>query len=693
MDGRKNRFSGAAGTAGLAAAGFFTGFFLAARFAAFCRQAWGMGFGAYFAPVLAGLCAAAALLPGGRLRAALGTLVPRRRVLRITLASAALCCAALRRQVLDRAAEGGGLPAGTAYYLAMLLGAVLLLTLFLLVLLRALRESLPGAGRWLRSLGRRELIFAAALIAVLNGFAVLYMHGSSTIYFWDNAGYWDRARTLAETWDGGPRAVLAAVYSSVLTQDYNLLIVLPFAPVIRIFGGSRLVFVLCIVNFGLVPTGLLVGGLARRYGAGAPAAAAAALCALPMLLYLALVGFVDVGGVFFALAALALCLPDAAPGRSALVARVPAGCFLAAAVLLRRWYAFFALSLLLAEAVRSLLFRRGAAGLLWLAGSFAFCLLFLFQPMVSGLLLADYASAYAAYALSLKTDFLLLFRYFGLFILLCAAGVCVLGLRRRETRERAVLLLLQPVLCFALFTRVQSHGQQHLLLYVPALVLALLPLYAGLARRARAGRAAAAALLLTAALPALSPFLPRTQPAAVTEIRTAAVLPAFSWTPPVRGDALEIVRLVRWLDETAGAQGQTVGVLASSFVLNADILKNAEDSLGLARVSDVARGYLRTLPAVDSRDDFPGALFDCDYLLVADPVQLHLGEENQQVVALPARAVLAGEGFGAAYTPLAQVFRVGDGSVTVRLYRRTRPVTQAERDALLTAVSAAEAEG
>lgn len=685
-DGKKQTFTGGE-TALLAAASGLVGFFLAARFAAFCRQAWGLGFGAYFAPVLALCCAAAALALRGPLRRAAAP----GRTAAAALALSALCCIPLRRLVVDRAVLGGGLPEGGAYRGAMLAGAVLLLAAFFLLLLRALRTFLPAAGRWLRSLSWGDLLFVLALLAVLNGLAVLYMRGSSTVYFWDNAGYWDRARTLAETSKSGLRAVFSAVYASVLTEDYNLLIVLPFVPIVRLFGGSRLVFVLCIVNLDLVPVCLLVHGLARRYGRRGPAAAVAALLSLPMLFYLTLVGFVDVGGVFFALAALALCLRPTPAEEPPAAALVPAGCFLAAAVLLRRWYAFFALSLVLAEAVRCLLFRRRLTRPLWLAGGFAFCLLFLFQPLVSGLLLGDYAAAYASYALSLRTDFLLLFRYFGLFTLLCAGVSCGLGLRARESREEAALPLLQVVLCFVIFTRVQTHGQQHLLLYVPAVLLLLLPLYARLARRAREDRAAAAALLLSAALPALSPFLPRNQPAAVTEIRAAAVLPSFSWMPPVRADALELVRLVRWLDETAGAQGETVGVLASSFVLNADILKNAEDSLSLSRVSDVSRSYLRTLPAVDSRDTFPGALFDCDYLLVADPVQLHLGEENQQVVALPAQAVLAGEGFGTAYAPLAETFYLGDGSVTVRLYRRTRPVTEAERAALTAAVAAAEA--
>ena len=94
---------------------------------------------------------------------------------------------------------------------------------------------------------------------------------------------------------------------------------------------------------------------------------------------------------------------------------------------------------------------------------------------------------------------------------------------------------------------------------------------------------------------------------------------------------MTVVGLLRYLD-SLGAKGLHVGLLASSFTLNQDMLLNSEASLSLPRVSDTPRSYLFYLPDVDQRDGWSDALFKCDILAVADPPQTHLGEENQAVV-------------------------------------------------------------
>jgi hypothetical protein len=159
--------------------------------------------------------------------------------------------------------------------------------------------------------------------------------------------------------------------------------------------------------------------------------------------------------------------------------------------------------------------------------------------------------------------------------------------------------------------------------------------------------------------------------------------------PPVREDADIIVALVRYLDQTAGIKGKTVGVLASSLKLNIDILSNAENSLNIKRISDVDRSYLVWLPEIDSRDPFPGLLFNCDYLLVSDPVQVQLGPENQRCIALPAGELLSGTGIGKAYRPFGETFAIGDSSIIVRLYERQREITADEKAALLEAYGTA----
>ena len=97
----------------------------------------------------------------------------------------------------------------------------------------------------------------------------------------------------------------------------------------------------------------------------------------------------------------------------------------------------------------------------------------------------------------------------------------------------------------------------------------------------------------------------------------------------------------------------------------------------LPDISDTDRRYLAILPAVDQRDGWSDAVFWCDIFVVADPVQLHLGRENQAVVALPAEEILAVEGIGTAFRRLDETWMLNDG-VTVVLYERTRDITWEE---------------
>ena len=124
---------------------------------------------------------------------------------------------------------------------------------------------------------------------------------------------------------------------------------------------------------------------------------------------------------------------------------------------------------------------------------------------------------------------------------MAAALVCAVWclLRRPSARYTALLTLAQPVLCLLLFTRVQSHGQQHLLLYLPALCAALaLGLEALPARRPVWAGAWALALCMLG-----SSLLPRPQPASPQETGSLAPLPTFTYAPPQRSDLAQVVAL------------------------------------------------------------------------------------------------------------------------------------------------------
>ncbi|MBU5435696.1 hypothetical protein [Pseudoflavonifractor sp. MSJ-37] len=589
-----------------------------------------------------------------------------------------LACLHWRGLTLDSAVAGGGLVLRRGLSLAALLGGGLLLGIFLLHLSFALWECLPGARRWLAGLERRDWLTVLGLWLLVNAAVFAYAKGSATIYSWDAAIYWRRTYALAETFrDEGIGAALRDIWDSIFTTDYNDTIGLLCVPFALLFGPSRLVYLMSVGNFCLFPMLLLMWGYARSLRRPGLWPALAGIGALPSLFYTSVTGYVDIAGAAVGTAALLLHLKE--PGRGRFSRYLLIGLLAALAVVLRRWYAFYALALLLTTAVDAAAFRRSLAPVLGYLSGFGFPLLFFLQTFVSRRLLANYAQMYAAYDLGLGVDVRMLFRYYGAvpLILLTALGLWLC--RRREDRPAAVSLLLEPVLCFLIFVRVQSHGQQHLLLYAPALAcLTILGIHR-LAELGRPGRLAAAALVLPTFL---SPALPRTQSGIIQDYPLWIPYPNFSYAPPRRADADEMVELIRRLDRF-GEEGETVGLLASSFTLNRSALVNAEDSLGLPRTSDADRSaYLIDLPAVDQRDGFSAALYDCDILAAADPIQLHLAREDQQVVWAPAEQLLTGTGIAAAYEELDEPFVLEADGITVRFFRKVRPLSHAEMQSL-----------
>lgn len=659
-------------------AGGLMGVFLAVRLRAFLVQAWAwtlpLGAVLLLAPVLALLGVLLAPAVGEHLRKmAFGGRHWSRGVYILSLA----VCLAGRDLVLDEAIQGGGLWLPDWLAVLTLLGGGVLLGVFTLHLLSALWEGVPALGRWLRGLGRRDWLTLLALWLLVNAAVFAYATGSQTVYSWDSAIYWRSTYTLAETFrDQGVVAALRQIYDSIFTTDYNDTIGVLCVPFALLFGPSRRAYLMSIGNFCLFPMLALLWAYARTRRKPGLWLGVAAMLALPSLFYTSVTGYVDIAGAVVCTFALILCLREGGKGRFSRFLLI--GVLCALAVVLRRWYAFFALALLLTLVVEGAAFRRSPAGVLGYLCGFAFPLLFFLQTFVSKRLLADYAAQYAAYDLGLGVDFRMLFRYYGIWLLLCALALGVWLLLGKRDRRRAAVLLLEPLLCFYIFTRIQTHGQQHLLLYVPALACLLILAFDRLADHGRLGVLAVAAAVVPTCL---SPAIPRVQGTIIQDYPLFMPLPTFSYAPPVREGAWDLVELIRRLDQF-GEEGKTVGVLASSFTLNTSALRNAEDSLNVSRVSDVDRSYLKDLPAVDSRDGFGSALYECDILAVADPIQLHLGEENQQVVYVPARCLLDGTAIAGAYEKLDEPFIMEHDGITVWFFQKVREPTAEEKKEL-----------
>jgi len=550
----------------------------------------------------------------------------------------------------------GSALAGSGLFLtlARVLGGAIL-ALLVLALLRSGRDLL-GLGK----VGWRQM---AVLFLALNALTALYVCTSRTVYVWDNAGYWSVARSLSQQWLG--RSQILEVLKSTVHMDYNYLLAFPISLVMRVFGGSRAVFLFAISNLYTLPGLWALAAMAqkRRFGGVIMAAL------FPMLTYLGLVGYVDVAACSLALWAYVVYTSDRPP-----VSRgVFTGALLVGTFLLRRYFLFFALSFGLAALVKKLLFERkdwrdfGA-----LFGSCALCAVYLTPNfLLEKALGTNYGDLYSAYALGLRTDFFILFRYFGWALLLALILGGTWAICRGKDRPNPVFALCQMAVCFVAFVAVQTHGQQHLLLYLPALAL----LAANLLDQWSDALPDRRRLLpiLPAAVIFVNCLIPKAQPASIQAIRFPDPVPSFVFYGPTRSDTGELIRLSDYLNSLSAGEQKSAAVLCSSLLFNSETLTNLRPSLGLPEPATST--VIRYQGSVDKRDPFNWNTATADYLLVGEPMQVHLGEENQQVICLLAHDILDGTGPGTAYSPLPEAFTLQDGSV-IRVYQRTRNWTR-----------------
>lgn len=517
---------------------------------------------------------------------------------------------------------------------------------------------------------RREglitLLVFAAIFLVMNAFVLIYVKVSHTIYFWDSSTYWDIAKSIRQ--GGIYRGVWQDIYNSISTQDYNFIAAIPSALLMHFFGESRLVFVLGILDLYLMPSLILMYFIIKRTGKQHRTIFAAVTVLLfPLLTYLTIMGFVDIGGLIPAEGCYLLFFARK-EDRNIIIRHIFIGLLMVMMIIWRRWYAYYAVSFLTAMFAASILYDHKILPPLITAAVVGLILWFGFHDFVTERLMQDYGSLYSGYKFSVSTDFKLICRYFGLIylVLLFAASVYAVAVKHEI---RPVFAWIQTAVCFAMFVFTQTHGQQHLLLYVPSIVFLTSVTTGSIDKKGVIYTAAGLAVCGTVFV-----FIPHKQPTAIAQIKYYAPIPDFSLLPQKRADA-EAIRDYKKKLDTLVPEGKNLGVLASSFIINESILKNVESSLG----EDSARtDYIVSLPQVDSRDRNMSAFYDVNYILEASPAQTHLGEGKQTVVERAVGCFEDHSGFAEAYE-VAEGSQTEISGVKLTLYKRIKPVSDAQK--------------
>lgn len=518
---------------------------------------------------------------------------------------------------------------------------------------------------WMKT-GLFFLIWSAILISL----SIIYIVKSRYIYFWDDANYWKIARNIAsgKLTHGG---LWENVYESIGSQDYNYLAGVISSSFVYLFGGSRVVYILGIVLAYLIPSVMVMYMLAKKLGKSPEFTVSLILLMCPVIVGLAFYGFVDIGGLLICLLCYQLYFTGENQKQSVIgniVKSMIIGALLVILMIWRRYFAFFAVSFITAMVADVILFRKKWYCVPIVIITAAAITFFCFRDFLTNILLADYGNIYSGYKYSPSLDLKLVTRYFGiLFLLFIAAGSVFLCVKKKEYKP--IILWIQIISCAAMFIATQTHGQQHLLLYLPSIIVLLILIIKHIDNTW-----IKAAICAFALVNAVSVEIPRSQPQNIQEISHYAIIPDFSILPQSRPDVYRILSLKRSLD-TVVEKGSSIGVLASSLKLNEDILANVEPSLN---ISQKRKDYIREMPQVDSRDTEISALFEVEYMLVAYPAQTHLADGKQTVITEAVDSFYNYTDFARAFTEMYD-YETQVEDITVKLFKKTREITELEQ--------------
>ena len=511
-------------------------------------------------------------------------------------------------------------------------------------------------------------IFFTVWTVILNVLAILYIKNSNFIYFWDNATYWDISRKIA---DGVLLPdIFKSIYDSVGSMDYNYVAGLLSALFIKIFGESRLCYVLTLVNLYLLPSIILIYHISKKIGKAPKITTSLVMLIIPSITFMAFIGFADIGGLIGGLLVFNLYYykdKGKEPLRFILI-----GIILVGMMIFRRYYAFFAVSFITAMIADCIINRKKWYYPMLSALVSGLLLIFVFRDFTFNILLRDYGTLYSGYKFSVMTDVKLITRYFGaVYILIMAVASGFIIIRKKDLRP--LILWIEIIVCAVMFVMTQTHGQQHLILYMPSFIIMTI-----IVIRCINKEWMLISVVLLSIVHTVNVCIPYKQVDNIQDIKHISYIPSFSMLPRKRADAEEILELKRKLDSVVG-ENETLGVLASSFVLNEDVLRNVEPSLGYKRVRD---DYIVSLPQVDSRDLDIKIYGDLNYVLVVTPYQTHLAQGEQDIVCQAVDSFISWSDIAMSYEEMYDFYTEMNG-MEIRLYKRVRQIPEYAYTALL----------
>jgi len=537
----------------------------------------------------------------------------------------------------------------------------------------------------------RHLVIAlaatwAAMFAVF--FALAYVYGEHPAYIWDSRSYWERYFTFGAELHNSLRHFLRLLAADIWKNDNNGLPSTFILPLYTFFGICRAAYISAIVFCYLVPACLLSAFVNCRVVTAFSQPnwhtwfivffLLALFC--PQFWAPSLEGLPDVIGCIPLFLFIATYQKDDLNEPFTLKNILYWGVLLWLPFLFRRWYAYTVVSLLITTITFGLFDYYRAH---YVAGTekgykhfipwvltrnvalislvFAVCVLIVQGGFVWHILHTPYADIYSAYqVLDWREHFTKFYYHFGPFVLLISLLGIFLGIRKKSTCKITLFALLNIALTAKLFTMTQAFTVQH---YVPIAAWLLIPQGVVIWSTWHFLQTRRWAQFIFAGLYGGLTFI---------YFYNILIAPVPGFNGLLMTDAYyqrkldhyeEYVRMTRDLESLLGEK-KKVSVFSSNGYLCDSILQ----SLSYEKLSH----NIHFASQVDKRDHFDMMSLLTDYVVVADPIQMHLRPVDQQVIIVPATQIINHVGIGQAYERLPERYNLDHGAVA-SIYWKARP--------------------
>lgn len=535
-----------------------------------------------------------------------------------------------------------------------------------------------------------KVLILVLTVLLLNIFAYLNVKQERYIYFWDNSRSWDMSRDLVDfIGRQSPLKSIRLIYSSINTMEYNYLPVIFLLPFYFVFGTARVVNILSILNVFLIPSLIICALLlSKLFGKSIFVFLSSSLLILfflPFLIIPVLIGYEDIVSVFLIGLILYLFLTKTfeEQGNKTIILL---GILLAILAVLRRYFAIWVFSFLLIIVIGEV----AMGGLYKYRFKYKYLVLSLKKVayLVTSFFLSagiiawrhwkevassDYSHLYSAYKTenSFLKEFVfnsrLFLIHFGLIIVLISLGGVFYG--SRNTKFRRINLLLVPhfLVTILFFSKIQDLSTQHYYLFIPSLII-----FAGIfnffiSKKLLTICQKGAYLIILFILSLLSCFLRFDKESKFSKPFFGLIFGGARYYQMVRNDLSQINDLVSTIKNLLLDQNDNLYVLASSSILNDDIIRQACYQTEGFRAPICE--WIMLSAHVDERDGFPNHLHEAKYIITTDPIQYHLKPSSQQVVIAPSQELLNSVGFGKNFNRLEKCYYL-DGGVEVCIYER-----------------------